>query len=226
VRNRYEALPLRERLPLRAVNHFVFVSKATWRSFAIRVQPHRGTILYDGIDPVRTLPADVERGRMPVRAELGFPAGCPLVGMVARVAPQKDVATFIEAAAIVARQAPAARFVLVGGRAPEHEGLFGSLLALARQRGMEDRFAFAGYRPDSARFMAAVDIFVLCTRWEGFPLVILEAMASGKPVIATDVDGVTEIVEHDRTGLLHPVGDALQLADLILRLLEDQACPN
>jgi glycosyltransferase involved in cell wall biosynthesis len=71
--------------------------------------------------------------------------------------------------------------------------------------------------------MSAFDVFVLCTHFEGLPLVILEAMARGRPVVATAVDGIPEIVIDGRTGLLHPHGDAETLAARLLSLLEDEA---
>jgi glycosyltransferase involved in cell wall biosynthesis len=89
--------------------------------------------------------------------------------------------------------------------------------------GVASRFVFTGFRTDVARLMSALDVFVLCTHFEGLPLVILEAMARGRPVVATAVDGIPEIVIDGRTGLLHTHGDAEALASRLLSLLEDDA---
>jgi glycosyltransferase involved in cell wall biosynthesis len=144
--------------------------------------------------------------------------------MVARVAPQKDYATLIRAAEIVVRRVPEARFVVVGDydSVEVHRKHFAEVQALLRVHGVEHAFYFAGHQTDVEAWLAALDVFVLSTHWEGFPLVILEAMAHGLPVIATAVDGIPEIIDDSRNGLLAPAGDAERLAGGLIQTLTDQ----
>lgn len=220
VRNRYGHMSLRDRSFLLPVDRFVFVSKDTWTRFAHRVRPTKGVVLYDGIELDGVTPPDGEHAA--VRAEFDVPADAGLVGMVARVAPQKDYRTLIEAAARVVRGRPNVRFLIVGDCSStaahrEHKREVDRLIA---KRGLESHFVFTGHRSDVDRLIDAMDVVVLSTHWEGLPLVLLEAMARGKPILATAVDGVPEAVDHERTGLLHPPGDADTLARHMRALLD------
>jgi glycosyltransferase involved in cell wall biosynthesis len=87
------------------------------------------------------------------------------------------------------------------------------------EHGVADRFIFTGFREDVHRMITAMDIFVLSTHSEGFPLVVLEAMAQGKPVVATAVDGIPEMIQDGKTGLLYPHGDHARLAEQMFSLL-------
>jgi glycosyltransferase involved in cell wall biosynthesis len=102
VRNRADVISTRDASFIRPVNRFIFVSKHTWQTFAVKVSPGRGTVLYDGVDP-RAVIADDSRRQLAarVREEFGIPEGRKIIGMVARVAPQKDFATLARAAARV-----------------------------------------------------------------------------------------------------------------------------
>ena len=227
VRNRYESLPRREAVLLRAVNKFVFVSRDTWRRFSFRVPPRRGQVIYDGIDvaPSAGDPAAAREAKRAVLAEYGLPEGTKLVGMVARVAPQKDYETLAKAAARVAASHPEARFIVVGDNslADAHREHFAAVRRMLADAGVESAFVFTGFREDVPRMIDALDIFVLCTHLEGFPLVILEAMARAKPVVATAVDGIPEIVVEGTTGLLHPHRDDARLAAQLVSLLDSPA---
>ena len=96
-----------------------------------------------------------------------------------------------------------------------------ALESQAARLGVAERVHFLGYRDDAAALLGRADVFVLPSRVEGLPLSILEAMAVGVPVIATDIGGTREAVHHERTGLLVPVGDARALADAIRRVLDE-----
>jgi glycosyltransferase involved in cell wall biosynthesis len=87
------------------------------------------------------------------------------------------------------------------------------------EHGVSDHFTFAGHRPDVPRLLDAFDVSVLSTHTEGLPLVLLESMAHGIPVLATAVGGVPEVIAHEKTGLLHSAGDADVLASQILETL-------
>jgi glycosyltransferase involved in cell wall biosynthesis len=145
--------------------------------------------------------------------------------MVARVSPQKDFVTLARAARRVAAARPDARFVVVGDYQTEpayreHYELVRRELA---EQGVAGRFVFAGFRRDVPRFVAAMDVFVLCTHFEGLPLVLLEGMAQAKPTVATAVDGIPELVRHGETGLLHRHEDDADLARQLELVLADRA---
>jgi len=144
--------------------------------------------------------------------------------MVARVAPQKDYATVIRAAAAVIAVEKNVRFLIVG----DHSGTdnyrkhYEEVKSMLAANTVTPYFIFTDFQSDVVRFLDVMDIFVLSTHCEGLPLVILEAMAQGKPVLATAVDGIPEIVAHEKTGLLHRHEDNAQLSEQILALLKDE----
>jgi glycosyltransferase involved in cell wall biosynthesis len=220
VRNRFAAISRRDKTFLAPVNEFAFVSRATWRQFGYHVPKNRGHVVYDGIDvPDAKDIVDVAG----VRKEFAIPVGARVVGMVARIAPQKDFETLIRAAARLRKAALDLRFLLIGdymSHAPwrEYRARLGGQISRA---GLNDWFLFTGHRDDVGRLMGALDIFVLTTHNEGAPLVILEAMAMEKPVLATAVDGIPEVIEDGVTGLLHRHEDDAQLAEQIARLARD-----
>ena len=140
-----------------------------------------------------------------------------VVGMVSRLLPEKGVEYFVRAAQQVQAICPQAFFVLVG------DGLEAPRLkALARELGIEDRVLFAGQRSDMPNVYASLDIFVLPSLNEGMPLVILEAMAAKRAVIATRIAGIPEIIQHEKTGLLIEPGQINPLRDSIVRLITDE----
>jgi glycosyltransferase involved in cell wall biosynthesis len=138
----------------------------------------------------------------------------PVVLTVARLDKQKGLDCLLEAAALV----PEARFVLAGD-GPERA----RLVAQAHALGLNDQVVFLGYRRDIPELLASCDLFVLPSLFEGLPLSILEAMAAGKPVIASAINGTDEAVFHGKTGLLVPPGDAAALSQAIRTLLFDPA---
>ncbi|MDQ2668444.1 MAG: glycosyltransferase [Gemmatimonadota bacterium] len=212
----------RERLLLSAVNTFVFVSRDTWAQFARRVTPDRGRVLYDGIlaerQPDPAIAAEVRR-------ELGLGARTPVVGMVARVAPQKDYLTLARAAARVLADMPNVRFIVVGDHDGNdtHRKHFLLVREALVQAGVLDSFIFTGFRTDVSRVMRVFDLFVLSTHFEGLPLVILEAMAMGLPVIATAVNGIPEVIDRNEVGRLFAHEDDVMLAHHIISLLSEPA---
>jgi glycosyltransferase involved in cell wall biosynthesis len=222
IRNRFEDISRRDRSFLWPVRKFVFVSRDTWRHFAYAVPPERGTVVYDGID----VPAagDETTDSVSVRREFGIPEHAPIIGMMARVAPQKDFATLARAAVHILKAQPDARFLIAGDYASEKNNEhYQRVQADVQACGVTDSFIFTGYRRDVPRLLNALDVFVLSTHCEGLPLVILEAMARGKPVVATAVDGIPEIVHDAESGLLFPHEDHATLASHIAGLLKDRA---
>ncbi len=141
-----------------------------------------------------------------------------LVTNVARLMPQKAQHFFVEAAAQVAATRPDVRFVIVGDGP-----LRGEILALAAACGIADRFSVTGIRNDVPDILAASQVFVLSSLWEGMPISLLEAMTAGCPAVATDVGGVGQLLQHNKTGLLVPPADPTALAAAIADCLDHPA---
>jgi glycosyltransferase involved in cell wall biosynthesis len=140
-----------------------------------------------------------------------------VVGILASLTPPKDHATFLRAAAKVARARPAARFAIIGDGP-----LRADLEALAADLGIAERVVFFGYQRRVADFLAACDLLVSSSQDnEGCSNSVLEAMAVGVPVIATDVGGSCELVDQGVTGFLVPVGDSDTLAAAVADALTD-----
>jgi glycosyltransferase involved in cell wall biosynthesis len=219
VRNRHDQISRRDQLFLRPVDRWVFVSRDTWRRFSYPVAPARGTVVYDGIDAPSLRTSEARAARM----ELAIDPDAPVVGMVARVSPQKDFITLARAARDVLARHPRTRFLVVGDyeTEPAYRAHYERVCRELADQQVADAFVFTGFRRDVPRLAAAMDVFVLSTHFEGLPLVLLEGMAQARPVVATDVDGIPELVRDGETGLLHRHEDAVGLARQISRLLDD-----
>ena len=138
------------------------------------------------------------------------------IAMVACLRDEKRVDVLINAAPKILARYPDAHFLIVGdGTCRE------SLVALAGQLGLSEKFSFLGHRDDVPTILAQADVFVLPSRSEAFPNSIIEAMASGLPVVASNVGGIPELVEDGRTGRLVPPGEPEPLADAVIGLLAD-----
>jgi glycosyltransferase involved in cell wall biosynthesis len=204
-------------LMLRFFDRVVAVSDEIGKEMADKGIPRRLIrIIRNGIE-VETLSASENGARSEIRREFGIREDAPVVGIVGRLAPEKGHGFFLDAAREVLRVVPDATFVVVGGGLLE-----GELKARAERLGFADAVRFAGVRRDIARFYEAFDLLVSSSLREGTPMVLLEAMAMGKPVIATRVGGVPHLVRHDETGLVVPPGDVPALARAILELLQDR----
>jgi glycosyltransferase involved in cell wall biosynthesis len=150
-----------------------------------------------------------------VRAEFGV-EGAELVVNVGRYEEQKNQALLIDALALLAPRRPRLRALIVGVGTLEDD-----LRRRVRDLGLEGVVTLTGERQDAHDIMAAADVFALSSVWEALPLVLIEAMALARPIVATDVTGVGDLIRHESTGLLVPSGHASALADGIERLLED-----
>ena len=148
--------------------------------------------------------------------ELGLEPNAVVVGIVASLLPIKDHATLLRAAAVLLPDWPALRLVVVG-QGPERE----RLRALADELGIVDAVRFAGLRPQVPSFHFLFDISVLSSVSEGFPNSLVEAMAAGRPIVATDVGGVRDAVRPGENGFLVPSGDSPAFADALQVLLRD-----
>jgi glycosyltransferase involved in cell wall biosynthesis len=174
---------------------------------------------------IRTVPLGVElepflnqrRGDAGFREELGFGDSIRLVGIVARLVPIKGVDIFLSAADHVAGELPDVRFVVVGDGE-----LRPALETIVRERNLEDRVRFTGFREDMARIYGALDLAVLSSHHEGLPVALLEAAASGCYVVASRVGGVPDFLRSERIGLMVAPGDSSALAGGILRALRER----
>jgi glycosyltransferase involved in cell wall biosynthesis len=166
------------------------------------------------VDRMRNVdPAAVSR----IRAELA-PDGEKLVTLIGRLSMPKTPAVFVEAAAMLAGRYPKTRFLLVGDGAQREQ-----MAALIRERGLDDRVLMLGLRRDAAEITAASDIMVHSSTHEGLPKTVLEAMAAGKPLVATKVGGVPVVLQDEVNGLLVEKNDSSALAAALGRLLTDDA---
>lgn len=152
--------------------------------------------------------------RAQLRAQLNLDAKSIVIGMIARLAPQKGVGMFLDCAARVIKANPHAVFLLIGN-GPEEEQTNDRVKAL----GLGDRLRLLGHRDDAEHLYGAFDVLTLSSLYEGLPYVLLEGMACGLPVVATDVLGTNELVEDGRSGRLVPPGDAEHMAQCLLELI-------
>jgi glycosyltransferase involved in cell wall biosynthesis len=175
------------------------------------------SVVRPGIDPApfaaRIHPAERER----LRAMLGVGPDHLLVGTVACLKPQKSPEDFIRVAARVCQRLPKARCVLVGDGTMRPQ-----IEAALRAEGLQERVILLGWRRDVAALLKAFDVFVLTSRWEGLPCVLLEARASRIPIVATRVGGAAEAITEQAQGTLHQPGDVQAMADRICQVLEDE----
>jgi glycosyltransferase involved in cell wall biosynthesis len=149
------------------------------------------------------------------RQEMGIAPGELAIGTITRLHESKGNSYLVDAAARVVSQRPAARFFLVG------EGpLLPDLQARAAALGLGDRFVFAGFRRDVAGTLSAFDVSVFPSLWEGTPLTAFETLAMGKPIVATDADGLMDILTDGRDALIVPRRDPAALADAIIRVID------
>ena len=185
----------------------------------------RAMLVADGVPAVRavTVHEGIDLGRVeaaPVadlHAELWLPHHAPLVGNVAALVPHKGQRHLIEAAAVVIQKVPDARFVIAG------EGeLRPQLERLIKERHLEKHVFLAGFRPDILSVHKAFDIFVMSSITEGLGTSLLDAMACGKPIVATTAGGMPEVVADGRTGILVPPRDHETMAAAIVKLLTEE----
>jgi glycosyltransferase involved in cell wall biosynthesis len=176
------------------------------------VEPARAITVHEGIDLERVEAAPPAR----LHEEFWLPHHAPVVGNVAALVPHKGQRHLIEAAILVLRQVPDARFVIAG------EGeLRESLERMIKENRLEKHVILAGFRPDVLSVHKAFDIFVMSSVTEGLGTSLLDAMASAKPIVATTAGGIPEVVVEGDTGFLVPPRDHRAMADALVKLLKD-----
>ena len=189
---------------------------AAWQVERKRLPREKIEVIPNGIDLGRLPPFSLDRRG--ARSAAGLRRDRRLVAGVGRLDAQKDFPTFLRAAAMIAAEFPDVDFLVVG-----EGGERAALEALARRLGLGARVVFAGLRHDVPRLLAAVDVFALTSLYEGFPNVLLEAMATGAVAVATDVGGCRELVTSGETGLLVPPRAPAAVAAAVGRVLRDPA---
>jgi glycosyltransferase involved in cell wall biosynthesis len=174
-------------------------------------------------DKIFTIPNGVDVGRFErpgdrraLCDELGIPIDAHLIATVGRLTEQKGFCNLVDAAKPVVSAFPGTHFLFIGqGELRE------ALMQQAESIGVGDNVHFMGVRRDVPDLLAAVDLFVLPSLWEGLSVALLEAMAAAKPIVATAVSGTVQAMIPGKTGLVVPAGDSQALADAIIQLLSD-----
>jgi glycosyltransferase involved in cell wall biosynthesis len=178
------------------------------------VSPSRIEVIPNGID-LRNFRDELRIAEL--RASLGIPAGLPIIGAVGRLDMQKAHERLIEAAKYITDAGQDAVYIIAG------EGVERPRLeSLVRDLGLSGRVLLLGYQSDIRKYLAMMDVFVLPSRREGTPMALLEAMAMSKPVVATAVGGVPDVLTDGIDGIMLPENGA-GLGDALLRLLRDPA---
>ena len=169
-------------------------------------------VIYNGVD-LAQFRTSTDRG---VLAEFGFAENDPVVGIVAVLRPEKDHVNLLRAARTVVDELTNARFLIIGDGPTRPQ-----LEALCTELGITPNVRFAGSRDDVARLLPAIDVFVLTSTSECFPISVLEAMACARPAVCSAVGGIPEVIKDGETGYLVPPKDPPQLAARLVRLLQD-----
>ncbi len=203
------------RVMLRQVDRYVAVGESVKTALVHNegLPSERIEVIYNGIDFTRLR---TTHDRVAVRYELGLDSDQFVVLQVARLDPIKDHSTALMAASVAVKSIKGFR-LLLAGEGPERAAIERRIAEL----GLRDNVEVLGIRRDVPRLLAAADAFLLTSVSEGIPLTVIEAMAAGVPAVATAVGGVCEVIDHGRTGLLAPAGDAAQLADCLSRIARD-----
>jgi glycosyltransferase involved in cell wall biosynthesis len=210
---RYQAVA--DRLLAPWTDAAIAVSRST-REFLVNerhVPRDRVRLIWNGAPLDEFAPVSRERA-LAVRRALGIADDAVVVGTIGRLNAQKGHRFLVEAAARLVPRVAGVRILIAGDG-----DLAQDLRRQAGELGVAQAVVFPGHRSDVPDLLGAIDVFCLSSLYEGTPLALFEAMAAGKPVVSTAVDGCREVLEEDATGLLVPPSDATALADALERLL-------
>jgi glycosyltransferase involved in cell wall biosynthesis len=180
----------------------------------IGADPDKVVVIYNAVDWSQL---ETTMTRAELRADIGVPLDAPVAGIIARLTEQKAHRVLFEA---MASRPELSRLHLI---AVGDGDLRNDLKSRAEQLGLGARIHFAGARRDLGNILGAVDMFVMPSLWEGLPLSLVLAMGAGLPVVASRVAGIPEVVQDNVTGLLVDPGNTPQLAEALVRVLEDEA---
>ena len=205
-----------ERLFSRFSGALIFVSEADRRKGKMwkLVTESKSHVIRNGID----FPDPPGQEKLDARRkELGIDPGQAVIGTVARLHRQKGLIYLVRAARSLRLRHPEAKIIVVGGGPLEQE-----LTETAERIAGPGVCLFLGERSDAREILPLFDVFVLPSLWEGLPLALIEAASLAKPIVASDIDGVREVIRNGETGLLVPSADPQGLAAAISRLLEER----
>ena len=203
-----------ERISFRYFNRIIVVSEELrQRMVELGVPIDKLRKICNAIDTTRY---SNHRSASTFRKEFGIENGTMLVGTIGRLSPEKGLGDFLRAAQQVLMHRAHVKFVIAGD-GPEKK----PLQEMAEGLGLEKHVIFCGHRQDVSQVYNALDIFVLSSLAEGLPIALLEAAFHAKPIIATSVGGIPEVVENNKTGILVPSHDPVQLGNRMLELLSD-----
>ncbi len=199
------------------IDHAIAVSQST-ADFLIKerfVPEDRVAVVFNGAPLDQFAPRPRNEGYA-IRAALGIPMTAPVITTIGRLNAQKGHDTLIAAAGQVIVRHPEARFLIAGDG-----DLMQPLKAQASTLGIAEQVVFAGHRKDIPEILAATDVLCISSNYEGTPLVLFEAMAAGKAVVSTAVDGCREVIQDRKTGLLVPPKDPEKLGEALIKVIED-----
>ena len=202
----------------RFVDYFLVVS-AVLEQAMIKghgIPPEKVIKIYNGIETDHYRPEDLEAPRRRIREAFSLADRELVIGTVGRLVWQKGFNDFLQSVPALLKDIPQARFILVGDGPLRQD-----LEEQAKTLGIRDRLILTGHRRDIRDMMAAMDIVVIPSLLEGFPMVTLEAMAMERPIVATAIDGITEQISDGEDGLLVPARNPEALAQAIRRLAVD-----
>lgn len=197
----------------------IVVSQAVGDHWKGKLKKARPEVIYNGI------PYEPYLIEFPnAKKNLGIDKNELVITMVGRINPGKGQLFFLEIAEILVNRFPQLHFLLVGDPFPGYEGIEQEIIQKIEKTQLQKSVSYLGFRKDIPEILAATDIFVLPSILpDSFPTVILEAMASGKPVVATRSGGASEMVIHEKTGLLVSVGDVKKGAEALDKLIKNVA---
>lgn len=213
-------IPIARRMLGKTATRIIAISQAVRRSLLDQGFPEdKIVVLYNGVDTARFHPG---RTGGTERERLNVPAGGFVFGMIAQMVPWKRHDLFLEAASQIAARYPHARFWIAGDDAfADHPDYVASLRGQAESSALADKVLFLGYRENIEEVMAGLDALVLPSDAEPFGRVLIEAMAMGKPVIATRAGGPPEVLEEGQHGFLTSPGDRSELYQAMARMVEE-----
>jgi glycosyltransferase involved in cell wall biosynthesis len=215
---RGNSLPLLEVCAALVKPRIVCISKAVMADLSPKLQQY-ACVIYNGIDSEAVRQRSKIYGQN-IRSDFGIPFDAPLIGVVAHLIPWKGHRHLLAAISQLQSQFPNLYCLCVGGEILQFAGQKAALQAESQRLGVANRVFFTGQRDDVAQIMNALDFLVVPSEHEPFGLVLVEAMALGKPVVATHSGGIPEIVREGETGLMVPVADSTALAEKIAYYLD------